>query len=62
MIIAKLADCAYTVESGLQADGSALRIGFVNRDNRSTVERLFKESSSTNNDPQVAVPPKELVS
>jgi len=61
MIIAELADCAYAIESGLQADGGALRIGLVGMDNRSTVERLLEESTSTHNDPQITVSPKELV-
>jgi hypothetical protein len=31
MIVAELADCANAIESGLHADGGALRIGLVNR-------------------------------
>jgi hypothetical protein len=62
MIVAELADCADAIKSGFQADGGALRIGFVNRDNRRTVERLLEESPSTNDDPQITVSPKELVS
>jgi hypothetical protein len=31
MIVAELADCADAIESGLHADGGALRIGLVNR-------------------------------